>query len=233
MKMIELPEEASSALKTGLGRYYAGAGRSILERLKIDPATVTARGALAEAHVPLARREEFRQATGADLESFFDTIRVLLYAGEELVGSVGIGRNEDGYVVEHVTIGGVESLRSALSAIDEAPGDDEEVRLVLVPEVSFSGLAVIPVGEGKKAKLEGWPLNVTSKTLAEGAADPSQPGVSAAKRSPVVHAPRGSSSDFWLELDVLEAQYRQAFGSQKDAPLAKNAGQEGSGPSVE
>lgn len=148
MKQVELTPAALTVLREGLAAYFAGSGADTLRDLGIAPRAVTARGAFAEALFKVEQGRESLETSHERLDRRFDRVRVLLFADQRLIGSAGLQRDSDGeYELEHVTIGEVEELQATLAtieAIDETSEKEVDVRLVRVPQLELTGLAVVP-----------------------------------------------------------------------------------------
>jgi len=148
MKPIEVTPTALTALQQGLSAFVAGSGADTLNDLEIDPQAVTARGALAEALFGVEQSKVSLEGPRETLDRRFDRVRVLLFADQTLIGSAGLKRRGDGeYELEHVTIGEVEELQATLAtieAIEQTSETELDVRLVRVPQLELTGLAVVP-----------------------------------------------------------------------------------------
>jgi hypothetical protein len=149
MNIADFPSAAMEILKAGLDRYPAGVGGDRLRRKGINPAHLSARGAIAEARLGLGDLNIFLSTQGEAMDAFFTRLRVLLFAGDTPIGSAGLFRADSGdFEVEHVTLGGVEEIVVGLRDMEDFPESvNSEVRLIQVPQIYLSSLALVLNGE--------------------------------------------------------------------------------------
>jgi hypothetical protein len=152
MEIANLPESELSTLKAllraHLDQFPVGLGGARLEEMGINPTQIEARGAIAEAQLGLEDMSSFLEATDDTLDALFPRWRVFLFGLEKVIGSVGLLRTPLGeFEVEHVTLGGWEEIVKGLKDLEDRPeSQDSEARLIQIPRLYLSALALIRNG---------------------------------------------------------------------------------------
>lgn len=155
----EPAERVVSAVTQTLDRYVRSFAATSVLFQDSDPARWNARGVLPEALLSIDGLLAFLETAQSGLERYFDRGRVLLFEGDQPIGSLGLGVEDEPEVeVEHVTRGGSQDLVDALTAADHAfAGVEARVRLLRVPALYLEAL-VLSVGDQSPRFLVFQPL---------------------------------------------------------------------------
>ena len=164
MRIAELPTEATDIVKKACNDYIAGLGRRRLP----DVSRLSARGVISEALLDLETVSSFLLPTAA-FDSFFTRFLVFLFDGDQPIGSIGVEPDDNGFRVDHVTLGAIREIVDGLTAAEQLPGSAAaEARLVHVPPIYLKALVLVQPGVARTFLVLSPPYRAFSGPLDQG-----------------------------------------------------------------